>query len=110
MLVIRGRKGLGVFKGGCVRVVVLGLLVDTSGRRADVGKVTLYLSAGVVVSCKVVVRFEELLILDNAGGVAIDRGVFVRADVPDGGCRAIRGGCGGDRGRRKADGDISSHG
>lgn len=76
-------------------MVVLGLAIDTGSRSIDVIKVTFDLSTRIVDCREVVVRLEELLVLNNGSGVTIDRGVFVRAYVPDDCCGTIGGsGCG----------------
>lgn len=107
MSVKRCRKGARVFEGGSEGVVVLGLAVDAGGRRVDVVEMAFEVCTRVIARGKVVVGFEELLVLDNVGGVTIDRSVFVCAYVPDGGSGAVRSGGGGDRGGCKVDRDVA---
>lgn len=107
VFVVAGRKWTRAGKGASERVVVLGLLVDAGRRGIDVVEMAFEVGAGLVAGGKVVVRLEELLVLDNVGGVAVDRGVFMRANVPDGGSGTIGRSGGGKRRRGKADRDIA---
>lgn len=89
------------------------MLVDAGSGTIDVVEMAFEVGAGLVLRGKVVVRFEELLVFDDAGGVTVDRGIFVCANVPDGCGGAIRCSGGGKRRGFKVDRHISvefSHG
>lgn len=92
-----------MFEGAGEGGVVLLLTVDAGSRCVDVIKVAFEVRTGLILCGKVVVRLQKLLVLDDLGGVTIDRGVFVRADVPDGGSSSIRRSGGGQRRGFEAD-------
>lgn len=110
MLMIRGSERSSLFERRSESMTVLRLTVDTGSRSIDVVEMTFDLSVRVVDCGEIVVRLEELLILNDGGGVTVDRGVFVRAYVPDGCCCAIGCGGGGEWGRGESDRDIAVKG
>lgn len=110
VLVIRSGESASVLECASISVVMLGLPVDAGSGRVDVVEVAFEVCARVVDGCKVVVGFEELLVLDDRGGVAVDGCVFVCAHVPDGCGGAIRRGGGGERGGCELERDVAAKG
>lgn len=96
-----------VFERASERVVVFRLAIDTCSGCINVVEMTLDVGTGLIFGGKVVVRFEELLVLDNVRRVAINRGVFVRAHVPDRGSGSAGCSGGGKRCGRETNGDVA---
>lgn len=107
MLVESGGKGTRVLERAGEGVMVLGLTVDAGGGGVDVVEVAFELRARLVLGGKKVVRFKELLVFNDLGGVTIDRGVFVCANVPDGRGGSIRCSGGGKRSGLETDVDFT---